>query len=109
MRSASAKPRVVTKRVRSPLRSSSALVATVVPMRTTSMSSAGSGADGREPEQVANALDRRVVVARAFRKQLVSEEGAVGASRHDVREGPAAIDPELPCHRRSLMGTFLIS
>ena len=62
------------------------------------MSSAGSGADGATLEQVADALDRRVVVARAFRQELVSEERAVGASRHDVRERAAAIDPELPCH-----------
>ncbi len=64
-------------------------------------------------EQFADALDRRVLVERAFREQLVGEEGAVGSSRHDVRERTAAIDPELPGHRRILangvMGTFLIS
>ena len=42
MRSASAKPRLTTSRVRSPLRSSSALVATVVPIFTARSSPAGS-------------------------------------------------------------------
>src|SRR5918996_1964120 len=41
MRNASPKPRVIANAVRSPVRSSSALVATVVPIRTTSIRSAG--------------------------------------------------------------------
>ncbi len=69
----------------------------------------GERASGWHPEQLADAVDGRVVVEPAFRKQLVGEEGAVGASRHDVRERAAAIDPELPGHARRLMGTLPIS
>src|SRR6266851_1802954 len=46
MRSASAKPAVMTSTVGSPLRSSSALVATVVPRRTDRIRSEGIGASG---------------------------------------------------------------
>ena len=44
-----AKPRVITSAVRSPLRSSSALVATVVPILTASIASAGIGAPAASP------------------------------------------------------------
>ena len=64
MRSESAKPRVVTNTVRSPLRSSSALVATVVPILTASIWLTGSGLAGASPEQVPDALDGGVVVTR---------------------------------------------
>ena len=73
MRSESAKPRVVTKTVRSPLRSSRALVATVVPMRTDVDEVNGQWSGGRDPEQFADALDSRVFVEGAFRQQLVRE------------------------------------
>src|SRR5918994_3021629 len=49
MRNASPKPRVIANAVRSPVRSSSALVATVVPIRTTSIRSAGMRAPGSMP------------------------------------------------------------
>ena len=42
--------------MRSPLRSSSALVATVVPIFTAPISAGGIGSPRREPEQVADAL-----------------------------------------------------
>src|SRR5659263_341196 len=51
MRSVSAKPRVMTRTVGSPFRSSRALVATVVPIRTTSISSVGIGAPGATPSR----------------------------------------------------------
>jgi hypothetical protein len=49
VRNESAKPRVVTNTVRSPLRSSRALVATVVPIFTASMASAGMGSRAPRP------------------------------------------------------------
>src|SRR5687767_608806 len=49
MRSASRNPRVMKSTVRSPLRSSSALVATVVPIFTASMRSTGMGASPATP------------------------------------------------------------
>ncbi len=52
MRSASAKPRLTTSRVRSPLRSSSALVATVVPIFTASTTPGGIGASSGTPSTV---------------------------------------------------------
>ena len=83
--------------VGSPLRSSSALVATVVPIFTASMRSTGIGAPGAHAEQVADAGDRRVaVVLRVLRQQLVRDERAVGPARDDVGERAAAVDPELP-------------
>ena len=73
----------------------------------------GERAAGWHSKQFTNAVDGGVFVKLAFREQLVGEEGAVGSSRHDIRERTAAIDPELPGHRRILangvMGTFLIS
>ena len=54
----------------------------------------------RRAEQVADALDRRVVVTlRVFGQQLVRDQRAVGTARHDVRERAAAIDPELPARK----------
>ena len=49
MRSRSPKPRLTTSRVRSPLRSSRALVATVVPIFTWSISPGGIGASAATP------------------------------------------------------------
>ncbi len=84
----------MTSSVRSPLRSRRALVATVVPMRTASTGS------GEPSSSVADARDCRVGVAgRVVREQLVREQTAVRASRDDVGEGAASVDPELPaCH-----------
>ena len=91
------KPRVVTNTVRSPLRSSSALVATVVPIFTASMSVDGQGAPGATPSSSRMPCDRGVVVALGILgQQLVRDQRAVGAARHDVGEGAAAVDPELP-------------
>ncbi len=51
----------------------------------------------RQPEQVADALERRVLIPlRVLRQQLVGDQGAVGPARHDVGECAAAVDPELP-------------
>jgi hypothetical protein len=49
MRKASPKPRVMNSTVGSPLRSSSALVATVVPIFTASMEAAGIGCPACNP------------------------------------------------------------
>src|SRR5919106_5959133 len=51
MRNASPKPRVIANAVRSPVRSSSALVATVVPIRTTSIRSVGMRVPGSMPSR----------------------------------------------------------
>ena len=97
MRSWSRKPRVMKSTVGSPLRSSSALVATVVPIFTASMRSTGIGSPGATPEELADAGDGRVAVAlRVLRQQLVGDDGAVGTARDDVGERAAAVDPELP-------------
>ena len=64
MRSESANPRVVTNTVRSPLRSSSALVATVVPIFTASMAPSGSGWPAVRPSKIADALDGGIFVTR---------------------------------------------
>ena len=48
-------------------------------------------------EEVANALQRRVLVAlRVLRQQLVGDEFAVRFLGDEVGERPAAVDPELP-------------
>ena len=55
---------------------------------------------GCEPEQMADAGDRRVTVElRVLGQQLVSRERAVRTPRDDVGEGAAAVDPELPAAR----------
>ena len=52
---------------------------------------------GRKPEQVANAVHRRVAVGLGiFRKQFMRGEAAVGTPADHVGKGTAAIDPELP-------------
>ena len=51
IRSASPKPSVITRTVGSPFRSSSALVATVVPSRTAAIRVAGTGAPGSTPSR----------------------------------------------------------
>ena len=56
----------MTSRVRSPLRSSSALVATVVPILTAPIAPAGIGSPRLEAEQVADALHRGVGVGPGF-------------------------------------------
>ena len=68
MRSASAKPVVVTSSVRSPLRSSNALVAMVVPIFTSLMREDGIGSPGLQAEQIADALHGSVGIGfRVFR------------------------------------------
>ena len=100
MRSASRKPRVVTSSVGSPLRSSSALVATVVPIFTHSTCSGVIGSSGARPSR------RRMPATAASRycsgfsdSSLCVDERAVGALADDVGEGAAAVDPELPAAR----------
>ena len=102
MRSASRKPRVVTSSVGSPLRSSSALVATVVPIFTHSTCVGVIGSSALQAEQVADAGDRRVaVLLGVLRQQLVRVTSVPsGALADDVGEGAAAVDPELPACRR---------
>ena len=56
MRSRSAKPAVMSNRVGSPLCSSSALVASVVPMRSSSITPGGMGSLDASAEQVVHAL-----------------------------------------------------
>ncbi len=55
---------------------------------------------GRNPEQRANARDRGVaIVLGILREELVRDERAVRATRDDVGERAAAVDPELPAGR----------
>ena len=97
IRSTSAKPRLTSSSVRSPLRSSSALVATVVPIFTASTTPGGIGASERDAEHRLDAGDGGVAVAAGvLAQQLVGRQPPVGIARDDVGEGAAAIDPELP-------------
>ena len=58
---------------------------------------AGQGRVGVEPEHVADALERGVVVMPGvLREELVGDELARGPARDDVGKRPAAVDPELP-------------
>ena len=90
-------PRVMTSSVGSPLRSKSALVATVVPIFTAAMRSDGIGRAGGNAEEQPDGFQRRVVVgARVLRQELAGEDAAVGCACNDVGEGAAAVDPEVP-------------
>ena len=87
--------------MRSPLRSSSALVATVVPIFTVPISPAGIGFAAAQPEQIPDALHGGIPIGVGiFRQQLVGEEAPVRPAADDVGEGPAAVDPEIPARRR---------
>ena len=103
MRSASAKPRLTTSSVRSPLRSSSALVATVVPIFTASTTPGRDRRVERDAEHRLDAGDGGVAVAAGVLAEAACGWTACpsGCARDDVGEGAAAIDPELPgavCH-----------
>ena len=88
---------MIASSVGSPRRSSSALVATVVPILTASIAAGRQGLAMRQPEQVANALERRVLVlVRVVRKKLVDSDLAVRRAPDHIGEGAAAVDPELP-------------
>ena len=55
----------------------------------------------RDAHQLANALDRGIaVVLRVLGEQLARHQRAVGRAPHDVGEGPAPVDPELPARLR---------
>jgi hypothetical protein len=107
IRSASAKPRLTISSVRSPLRSSSALVATVVPILTASIWPGGIGCVWRHTKHRADAGDGGVAVAAGvLRQQLVGGQVSRRVARDDVGEGAAAVDPELPfavVHEQSLI------
>ncbi len=52
---------------------------------------------GCDPQQMADTRDCSItVLPGVFRQQLVGQQGTVGAPRHDVGKGAAAVDPELP-------------
>src|SRR5215469_6432818 len=78
--SASRNPSLTINSAGSPLRSSSALVATVVPILTLEMRCDGSVFIG----------------SGILREQLSREKRAVRRSRNDVGEGAAPVDEELP-------------
>ena len=83
--------------VRSPLRSSSALVATVVPIFTAPTRPAGIASPGFRPSRSrmpCTAASR--IGFGIFRQQLVRDQRAVRAAPDDVGEGAAAVDPEVP-------------
>ena len=83
--------------VRSPLRSSSALVATVVPIFTAPIAPGGIGSPGLQAEQVADALHGGVAIGlRILGQELVRDQRAVRPPPDHVGEGAAAVDPEIP-------------
>jgi hypothetical protein len=52
---------------------------------------------GGDPEQLADALQRRITIAAGIlRQQLVGHDRPVGPERHHVGEGAATIDPKFP-------------
>ena len=76
-------------------------MATVVPILTLSISSVGSGAPARHAKQIADAGRRRIHIGLwILREELVREQAAVRRPRHDVGEGAAAVDAELPGAQR---------
>ena len=87
--------------VGSPRRSSRALVATVVPILTASIALAGISSPGARREQLADPLERRVVVLlRIVGQELVHADGTPSGVRADhVGERAAPVDPELPPSR----------
>jgi hypothetical protein len=55
------------------------------------------GFAGLQTQQVANAGHRGIaVLPRVFRQQLVRDQPAIGPAPHDVGEGAAPVNPELP-------------
>ena len=60
---------------------------------------------GFDAEDVPDAGDRGVRIARrVFREQLVGNQRAIRFLRHDIGEGAAAIDPDIPAGARSVHG-----
>ena len=60
----------------------------------------GDGGRGRQAHQVADAVQRRVLVGLGvFRQHLAGLKAAVRGPRHDVGERAASIDPEAPLAR----------
>ena len=64
-------------------------------------------------QQLADALNRGIAVAAGIlRQQLVGKDRAVRPPRHDIGEGAAAIDPEIPAavrlhrHAHTLLGAL---
>ena len=90
----------MTSAVRSPLRSSSALVATVVPILTWPTRSAGMESSADYAEQVANALDGgvRIGLPGFSGQQLALVQRAIGRAANHIGECAAAVDPEI--HKR---------
>ena len=79
------------------MRSSSALVATVVPILTLAMEPTGSGPRLGTLDEIGDAGDGGVLVGlRVFRQELVGKKAAVRRARDDVGERSAAVDEELP-------------
>ena len=71
----------------------------------------GDGRIGRQAQQVAHARHGRVaVVTGVFGQQLVRDQAAIGPPPHDVGEGAAPVDPELPagCEGLSFHGHRLL-
>ena len=94
---------MISSSVRSPLRSSSALVATVVPIFTAPTWRTGIASPRLQAQQVADALHGGVGIGLGvLRQQLVRDQPAVRPAPHHVGEGAAAVDPEIPglavCH-----------
>ena len=72
-------------------------MATVVPILTLWISSVGSASPARHLKQIGDACGRRVGVSLGILgEKLVREEPPVRRPRHDVGEGAAAVDAELP-------------
>src|SRR5690606_14978808 len=59
--------------------------------------SGGQGSIGRHAQQIADALQRRVLVMlRVLRKEFPRMEAPVRRAADHIREGAATVDPEIP-------------
>jgi hypothetical protein len=93
---ASRKPLVTSSAVGSPRRSSSALVATVVPIFTAPICSAARAARA-DLEKAPDRLDGCVPIRFGIlRQELQRPQAPIGIARHHVGEGAATVDPEIP-------------
>jgi len=99
----------MTSTVGSPLRSSSALVATVVPILTAAIRSREPAVPRRD-QQVPDARHRCVaILLGVLRQQLVRDERTAWVTRHDVGERTPAIDPETPRFRSEATALMQLS
>ena len=78
-----------------------AFIATVVPIRTLPTRPAGIAASAPSPRNPANPVQRRVAYSPGSPTGASRRELPVRVARHDVGDGPAPVDPEVPARRRA--------